>query len=101
MPRLRRRGLRPRTLDDTGDVVFDCSNGCLTIDIANGLYFRTHRAGDPGDELVVVPDPRGSTTTNSSQPARYAGRRADLRALLARPPRPIPWRVETSSRTGR
>lgn len=40
--------------------------------------------------VVVVAGSKGTTTTTS----RYGGRLVDLDALLALPPKPIPWRVQ-------
>jgi hypothetical protein len=88
------RSLKARLAE--GRLEFDCRGDCTFSRIADALYTRPRdlaRAAEEEreDEVVVVPTPKERTTTTPE--GRYSGRRVDLHALLAQPPRPIPWRV--------
>lgn len=66
---------------DGAHVEIECETGCDRDRIVDQLRFRAKR-----------PE-WGSGATPATHGDRYAGRVVDLDALLAEPPKPIPWRV--------
>ncbi len=83
-------------LDEDDRVQFECPSGCSFSRIADELYFRSKAPegfAEPVGSIEAVGHASVVESGAARVPDRYAGRRVDLHALLAQPPRPTPWRV--------
>lgn len=79
------------TLGPDGQVTHTCRLGCTPSQIADGLHARASVPYGPGQ----APEDSAPAVVD-----RYAGRVLDVRAMLAAPDEPVPWRCESLAADG-